>query len=196
MVQTPTAIERANAVQSLPVRTLYVFFSRPASHRSLERDRPPHAPLGAAANHRSHPRGAAAALPPPGPRCALRRDFAARARCIGIETLLTPFRTPRANAIAQRFVRTVRRKCLDHVIVWNERHLRRVLREYVAYYNTMPSRMPGGSSSGQRKWEASAELYLGQSCSTSNPVSIRAGRRLPELSSLQAFSSARRIALP
>ena len=34
-------------------------------------------------------------------------------------------------------MRTVRRECLDHVIVWDERHLRRVLREYVAFYNAV-----------------------------------------------------------
>ena len=45
-------------------------------------------------------------------------------------------RAPRANAIAERVVRTLRNECLDHVIVLNEAHLRAVLREYVAYYNT------------------------------------------------------------
>ena len=58
-----------------------------------------------------------------------------RARAIGIETILTPFRAPQANAIAERVVGTLRRECLDHVIVINERHLRRLLREYVAFYN-------------------------------------------------------------
>ena len=61
----------------------------------------------------------------------------ARVRGIGIETLLTPFRAPQAHAIAERFVRTVRRECLDHLIVWDEWYLRRVLREYVAFYNAI-----------------------------------------------------------
>jgi transposase InsO family protein len=63
-------------------------------------------------------------------------DFAARASGLGLETVLTPVRAPRANAIAERVVRTLRNECLDHLIVLNEAHLRAVLREYVAYYNT------------------------------------------------------------
>ena len=63
------------------------------------------------------------------------RDFVARAAALGIRTILTPVRAPQANAIAERCIGTVRRECLDHLIVINERHLRAVLREDVAYYN-------------------------------------------------------------
>ena len=63
------------------------------------------------------------------------RDFVARAARLGIQTIITPVRAPQANAIAERCIGTVRRECLDHLIVINERHLRAVLREYVAYYN-------------------------------------------------------------
>jgi putative transposase len=62
-------------------------------------------------------------------------EFGRRAQRLGIETLLTPIRAPRANAIAERVVGTFRRECLDHLIVLNERHLRTVLRAFVAYYN-------------------------------------------------------------
>ena len=62
-------------------------------------------------------------------------DFVPRATAVGIQTLLTPFRAPKANAIAERVVRTLRTECLDHVLILNERHLRSVLAEYVAYYN-------------------------------------------------------------
>ena len=61
--------------------------------------------------------------------------FVHRIREVGIETLLTPFRAPKANAVAERVVRTLRSECLDHVLIVNERHLRSVLEEYVAYYN-------------------------------------------------------------
>ncbi len=53
----------------------------------------------------------------------------------GIRTLRTPIRAPRANATCERFLGSVRRECLDHVLVLGERHLHRVLREYVAYFN-------------------------------------------------------------
>jgi putative transposase len=64
------------------------------------------------------------------------RDFPRRTQALGVRTLLTPFRAPRANAIAERVIRTLRAECLDHVLVLNERHVERVLGEYVAYYNT------------------------------------------------------------
>lgn len=63
------------------------------------------------------------------------KGFVARARAIGIETVLSPFRCPQANGIAERMVGTFRRQCLDHVIVLNERHLLRLLTEYVEHYN-------------------------------------------------------------
>jgi putative transposase len=63
------------------------------------------------------------------------RDFVPRARRVGIETVLTPIRAPRANAVAERLVGTLRRECLDHVIILNEAHLRAVLTEFVRFYN-------------------------------------------------------------
>jgi transposase InsO family protein len=62
-------------------------------------------------------------------------DFAARAKAMGVQTRLTPFRAPKANAIAERVVRTLRHEGLDHVRILNERHRRSVLDEYVAYDN-------------------------------------------------------------
>jgi putative transposase len=53
----------------------------------------------------------------------------------GTDILKTPYRTPNANALAERFVRTVRPVCLDHLRVVNERHLDRVLRSYARHYN-------------------------------------------------------------
>lgn len=53
----------------------------------------------------------------------------------GIETILTPYRSPKADAFAERWVRTVREECLDQLLILSAAHLSRVLREYVAYYN-------------------------------------------------------------
>jgi transposase InsO family protein len=63
------------------------------------------------------------------------RDFVAHAARLGIKTVLTPVHAPNANAVAERVIGTLRRECLDHVIVLNERHLLHVLREYVKHYN-------------------------------------------------------------
>ncbi|MBK9745808.1 MAG: transposase [Chloroflexi bacterium] len=54
----------------------------------------------------------------------------------GIEILRTPIRAPKANAVCERFVGSVRRECLDHLIVLNERHLYRMIKEYVTYFNS------------------------------------------------------------
>jgi transposase InsO family protein len=53
-----------------------------------------------------------------------------------IDSKRTAFRSPWQNGTAERFVGSVRRELLDHVVVLNERHLRRILREYVDYYNS------------------------------------------------------------
>jgi putative transposase len=63
------------------------------------------------------------------------RDLRKRAQRIGIDAIATPVRSPRANAIAERLIGTLRRECLDHVIVLDDQHLASILREFVAYYN-------------------------------------------------------------
>ncbi len=63
------------------------------------------------------------------------RDFRARAERIGIDAITTPVASPRANAVAERVIGTLRRECLDHLIILDEEHLRSVLAEFVGYYN-------------------------------------------------------------
>jgi putative transposase len=53
----------------------------------------------------------------------------------GVEIVRTPYRAPRANAYAERWIRSVREECLDHLLILGEAHLRRVLATYVAHYN-------------------------------------------------------------
>jgi putative transposase len=52
-----------------------------------------------------------------------------------IRIIRTPIRAPRANAIAERFVGTLRRECLDHMLITGPRHLDAVLREFAQHYN-------------------------------------------------------------
>ena len=109
-----------------------------------------------------------------GPRYLIRdrdraygRDFIARAKRLGIETVLTPIRAPQANGVAERMVGTFRRECLDHIIPLSERHLCRVVAEYVAYYNgTRPHRTlaletPEGPRPVQRRGPVTAIAVLG-----------------------------------
>jgi transposase InsO family protein len=57
------------------------------------------------------------------------------ARTSGITLLTTPYHAPRANAICERFLRSVRQECLDHLLIVKERQLQRVLHAYVSYFN-------------------------------------------------------------
>ena len=58
-----------------------------------------------------------------------------RVDSLGIRQIRTPVKAPKANAIAERWIRTVRAECLDHVFVFVHRHLQILLNEYTAYYN-------------------------------------------------------------
>lgn len=78
-----------------------------------------------------------------GPRFLIRDNdskygekFTRVAQASGIEVLRTPYKAPRANAFCERFLGSVRRECLDHVVVLSERHLHSVIKEYIEFYNT------------------------------------------------------------
>ncbi len=53
----------------------------------------------------------------------------------GTRVIKAPVRSPRANSFAERYVGTLRRECLDHVLIYGEQHLRGVLAEYARHYN-------------------------------------------------------------
>jgi putative transposase len=61
--------------------------------------------------------------------------FAEVFRSEGIRTIRTPVRAPRANAFIERWIGTVRRECLDRILVVNRHHLERVLPAYISHYN-------------------------------------------------------------
>ena len=53
----------------------------------------------------------------------------------GMRTIKAPVRSPRANSFAERYVGTLRRECLDHLLIHGEQHLRHILAEYAQHYN-------------------------------------------------------------
>jgi transposase InsO family protein len=62
-------------------------------------------------------------------------QFSAVAVSSGIKELRTPYRTPQANGVCERFMGSLRRECLDHVLIHDDKHLLRVAKEYTAYFN-------------------------------------------------------------
>ena len=61
--------------------------------------------------------------------------FSTVADATGIKELKTPYRTPQANGICERFIGSLRRECLDHILIHDDKHLERVVKEYTAYFN-------------------------------------------------------------
>jgi putative transposase len=57
-------------------------------------------------------------------------------RSEGIDVIPSPYRVPNANAFAERWIRSVREECLDKLLIINQAHLRRVMREYIEFFNT------------------------------------------------------------
>jgi transposase InsO family protein len=65
--------------------------------------------------------------------------FMRRVRSIGIRDRPTSPRSPWQNAYAERLIGLIRRECVDHIVVFGERHLRHVLLSYMSYYNDGPN---------------------------------------------------------
>jgi transposase InsO family protein len=60
-----------------------------------------------------------------------------RLRAMGIRDKPIALASPWQNGFAERLIRSIRRECLDHIIVFGEAHLRRVLKSYADYYNSV-----------------------------------------------------------
>ena len=86
---------------------------------------------------------------------------------MGIAEVTTARRSPWQNAYVERVIGSIRRECLDYVIVFNERHLRRVLSSYVDYYHRTRTHFSLGKDCpdtrpvhprGRGKWIAIAQV--------------------------------------
>lgn len=81
------------------------------------------------------------------------QGFRDRVRIMGIEEVITAPRSPWQNPFVERVIGSIRRECLDHVIIINERHLRRVLSSYFRYYH-----------------ESRTHLSLNKDCPETRPI--------------------------
>ena len=61
--------------------------------------------------------------------------FSAVAVSSGIKEVKTPYRTPQANGICERFMGSLRRECLDHILIRDDKHLAQVVTEYTTFFN-------------------------------------------------------------
>lgn len=125
-------------VRTLTFQTLYVFFLIHHASREIVHIRVTRHPTAAWTGQQL----VNACLEREPPRYLIRdrdsiygRDFSRKVNSLGVREVRTPVRAPKANAIAERFVGTLRRECLDHVFIFNEQHPQRIVDEFVSYYN-------------------------------------------------------------
>jgi putative transposase len=78
-------------------------------------------------------------------------EFQRRVKGMGLEEILTAPRSPRQNAFMERVIGTIRRDCLDHVVVLNERHLKRILSSYFNYYHRWRTHLSLGMDSPESR---------------------------------------------
>jgi putative transposase len=67
--------------------------------------------------------------------CKFGSLFSSLGKNSGIKELVTPYKAPKANAVCERFMGSLKRECLDHIFVFHQQQLHRVVKEYVNYYN-------------------------------------------------------------
>ena len=80
--------------------------------------------------------------------------FDRRVASLGIGQVRTPVQAPRANAIAERWARSIRSECLDHRLIFGRRHLQRTVLDYTDYYNRWrPHRSLGQQTPCRASWE-------------------------------------------
>jgi hypothetical protein len=93
--------------------------------------------------------------------------FDALAVATGIRVIRTAVRAPNMNAICERFLGSLRRECLDHILVLDDRHLHRVVAEYIRYFNAtrphqgLPSRRRFPPCARQRATSSRSQCSAG-----------------------------------
>jgi putative transposase len=103
-------------------------------------------------------------------------------RSEGVRTIRTPVRTPRANAFIERWIGTMRRECLDRILIVNRRHLEQVLPVYIRHYNehrpTAPSTSDHQSKRLRRVQRPSSPstVFGAETCSAGSFTSTRSRR--------------------
>ena len=90
------------------------------------------------------------------------RSFRGRVQAMGIDEVVTAPRSAWQNAYVERIIGSIRRECLDHVVIFDERHLRRILSSYVQYYH-----------------RTRTHLSLDKDCPQTRPISPPEARLLP-----------------
>ena len=81
-------------------------------------------------------------------------EFDRRVASLRVRQVRTPVKAPTANAIAERWVRSIRNDCLDHRLIFGRRHLQRTVHDYASYYNRWrPHRSLGQRTSCRAPWE-------------------------------------------
>jgi len=86
------------------------------------------------------------------------KQFRTRVKSLGIEEVISAPRSPWQNPYVERIIGSIRRECLNHVIIFNERHLRQVLKSYARYYHEARTHLSLDKQSPVPRSIASPEL--------------------------------------
>jgi len=109
-------------------------------------------------------------------------EFLRSASNLGNEDVRTSPQSPWQNPYVERLIGSIRRECLDHVVIVNEQHLRRVLREYVRYYSDARTHLASGKTRrrrgrlSHRKQAESSRSPRSAVCTTATPAAQRRNR--------------------
>ena len=123
---------------------------RPPRTPPHRRHRPAHRRVGGSTDRPRGPGRDRPRLPAPRSRAIYGADFQRRVERMGIRQVIIAPRAPWQNPFTERVIGSIRRECLDLVIVLNERHLRRLFR-YLVYYNVARPHQSLGNDSPRRR---------------------------------------------